>query len=202
MNKTVNVPVNGACRAKGGLRQVIDSKWRRVPESNRSSRICNPVRNLSANPPLPEACGCLAVSEGGRKMAVCRQRGCCGSGAPIWKRPLQPEWWRGRVVCRSGDQAPGFSGTANRKVSPMLSSTPSLSVTTQAVPSGAMARPSTLSGTMPFQRARSGIRSRTTSFLTSGSWPPSGAGFRSASAARAICFSCAEAPIWLSRSMT
>ena len=26
-------------------------KWRRVPESNRSSRICNPLRNLSANPP-------------------------------------------------------------------------------------------------------------------------------------------------------
>ena len=25
--------------------------WRRVPESNRSSRICNPLRNLSANPP-------------------------------------------------------------------------------------------------------------------------------------------------------
>jgi hypothetical protein len=27
--------------------------WRRVPESNRSSRICNPLRNLSANPPEP-----------------------------------------------------------------------------------------------------------------------------------------------------
>lgn len=27
--------------------------WRRVPESNRSSRICNPLRNLSANPPQP-----------------------------------------------------------------------------------------------------------------------------------------------------
>ncbi len=25
--------------------------WRRVPESNRSTRICNPLRNLSANPP-------------------------------------------------------------------------------------------------------------------------------------------------------
>lgn len=27
--------------------------WRRVPESNRSTRICNPLRNLSANPPQP-----------------------------------------------------------------------------------------------------------------------------------------------------
>ena len=28
-----------------------EGEWRRVPESNRSSRICNPLRNLSANPP-------------------------------------------------------------------------------------------------------------------------------------------------------
>lgn len=32
--------------------QVIEDAWRRVPESNRSSRICNPLRNLSANPPF------------------------------------------------------------------------------------------------------------------------------------------------------
>ena len=33
-------------------RQAVEKTWRRVPESNRSSRICNPLRNLSANPPL------------------------------------------------------------------------------------------------------------------------------------------------------
>ena len=31
--------------------QAIENAWRRVPESNRSTRICNPLRNLSANPP-------------------------------------------------------------------------------------------------------------------------------------------------------
>ena len=31
--------------------QVLEKEWRRVPESNRSTRICNPLRNLSANPP-------------------------------------------------------------------------------------------------------------------------------------------------------
>ena len=35
--------------------KMFDSNglWRRVPESNRSTRICNPLRNLSANPPEP-----------------------------------------------------------------------------------------------------------------------------------------------------
>lgn len=32
----------------------VGETWRRVPESNRSSRICNPLRNLSANPPAFE----------------------------------------------------------------------------------------------------------------------------------------------------
>ena len=51
MNRTVNAVVNGASVATGGVRQVIENAWRRVPESNRSTRICNPLRNLSANPP-------------------------------------------------------------------------------------------------------------------------------------------------------
>lgn len=37
-------------------RTVRERTWRRVPESNRSSRICNPLRNLSANPPEPRVC--------------------------------------------------------------------------------------------------------------------------------------------------
>lgn len=40
--------------------------WRRVPESNRSSRICNPLRNLSANPPPKGGMG-IAERSGGRK---------------------------------------------------------------------------------------------------------------------------------------
>ena len=51
MNKTVNAYVNGAPRAMDAFSQPIEKEWRRVPESNRSSRICNPLRNLSANPP-------------------------------------------------------------------------------------------------------------------------------------------------------
>ena len=31
--------------------QAIENKWRRVPESNRCTRICNPLRNQSANSP-------------------------------------------------------------------------------------------------------------------------------------------------------
>ena len=30
---------------------MIVFKWRRVPESNRCTRICNPLRNHSANSP-------------------------------------------------------------------------------------------------------------------------------------------------------
>ena len=32
-------------------------EWRRVPESNRSTRICNPLRNLSANSPYQALAG-------------------------------------------------------------------------------------------------------------------------------------------------
>jgi hypothetical protein len=40
--------------ARGPIaKMLIRWEWRRVPESNRSSRICNPLRNLSANPPEP-----------------------------------------------------------------------------------------------------------------------------------------------------
>ena len=31
---------------------MLESKWRRVPESNRCTRICNPLRHHSANSPL------------------------------------------------------------------------------------------------------------------------------------------------------
>ena len=34
------------------MTQVIVFKWRRVPESNRCTRICNPLRHHSANSPL------------------------------------------------------------------------------------------------------------------------------------------------------
>jgi hypothetical protein len=40
----------------GEVSQPIEKIWRRVPESNRSSRICNPLRNLSANPPPSKVC--------------------------------------------------------------------------------------------------------------------------------------------------
>ncbi len=52
MNKTVNASVNGATRAKTKNLQVLENKWRRVPESNRSRRICNPLHNLPAHSPL------------------------------------------------------------------------------------------------------------------------------------------------------
>ena len=39
--------------ANGTILQVIEFKWRRVPESNRCTRICNPLRNHSANSPEP-----------------------------------------------------------------------------------------------------------------------------------------------------
>ena len=35
---------------------MIDFKWRRVPESNRCTRICNPLRHHSANSPLALWC--------------------------------------------------------------------------------------------------------------------------------------------------
>jgi hypothetical protein len=38
-------------RSKSSKFNTLMENWRRVPESNRSSRICNPLRNLSANPP-------------------------------------------------------------------------------------------------------------------------------------------------------
>ena len=34
------------------LRQCFGCRWRRVPESNRSTRICNPLHNLPAHSPL------------------------------------------------------------------------------------------------------------------------------------------------------
>jgi hypothetical protein len=42
-NKTVNGPVNCAVRAIYEVSQMLDNIWRRVPESNRSTRICNPL---------------------------------------------------------------------------------------------------------------------------------------------------------------
>ena len=52
MNKTVNAPVNDGTRVKAGHAQVLEIKWRRVPESNRSTRICNPLHNLPAHSPF------------------------------------------------------------------------------------------------------------------------------------------------------
>ena len=51
MTATVNAPVNGASSSEGENVPAIEKAWRRVPESNRSTRICNPLRNLSANSP-------------------------------------------------------------------------------------------------------------------------------------------------------
>ena len=51
MNKTVNAPVNGAVRAETPDSQVLENAWRRVGESNPRTRICNPLRNHSANSP-------------------------------------------------------------------------------------------------------------------------------------------------------
>jgi len=51
VNETVNGTVNAGCVGRTEMAQVTENTWRRVPKSNRSSRICNPLRNLSANPP-------------------------------------------------------------------------------------------------------------------------------------------------------
>ena len=32
--------------------KAIVDEWRRVPESNRCTRICNPLHNHSTNPPI------------------------------------------------------------------------------------------------------------------------------------------------------
>ena len=49
---------------RAAFSRSIQDTWRRVPESNRSSRICNPLRNLSANPPR---CGGFRGFGGGRQ---------------------------------------------------------------------------------------------------------------------------------------
>jgi|MDTG01.4.fsa_nt_gb hypothetical protein len=42
-----------------GMLRVFGEKWRRVPESNRCTRICNPLRHHSANSPLSSGSGRL-----------------------------------------------------------------------------------------------------------------------------------------------
>ena len=49
---------------------VIDIRWRRVPESNRSTRICNPLHNLPAHSPLAAQ---YTMAEGGASHPVVDQ---------------------------------------------------------------------------------------------------------------------------------
>lgn len=79
---------------------MLESKWRRVPESNRCTRICNPLRHHSANSPpfSPDVAG------GVRPLGVFRflwrlHAGCKSQNyiamrkirhqAPLWITPLK-----------------------------------------------------------------------------------------------------------------
>ena len=72
-NWSADRPDIEAATAQAGFRR----SWRRVPESNRSSRICNPLRNLSANPPFLRGETRLARIVGKRKRCLSTKRAPC-----------------------------------------------------------------------------------------------------------------------------
>ena len=56
---------SGVIRAK-----VIENVWRRVPESNRCTRICNPLRHHSANSPRNGSRGLAYLGAGCKPVAA------------------------------------------------------------------------------------------------------------------------------------